>query len=95
MSTEVCPLPDAANLLAASHIQFDQVMADLTQLEGEVEDMFEGEGWVWRWKEGGGGCGGGGVCVKGRGGCGVGKWGGCGSRRGIMWQHHDLQICLV
>ena len=56
MSTEVCPLPDAASLLAASHIQFDQVMADLTQLEGEVKGMCEGggvwcvevEGYVWR-----------------------------------------------
>ena len=57
MSTEVCPLPDAANLQAASHVQFDQVMADLTQLEGEVKGMCEGGevgggrkgevGWVW------------------------------------------------
>ena len=38
MATEVCPLPDANNLLAASHIQFDQVMTDLTQLEGEVKE---------------------------------------------------------
>ena len=44
MSTEVCPLPDAANLQAASHVQFDQVMADLTQLEGEVKGMCEGGG---------------------------------------------------
>ncbi|KAL5474684.1 hypothetical protein EMCRGX_G026667 [Ephydatia muelleri] len=38
MSTEVCPLPDANNLLAASHIQFDQVTTDLTQLEGDVKE---------------------------------------------------------
>ena len=66
MSTEVCPLPDAANLQVASHVQFDQVMADLTQLEGEVKGMCEGGGVDME--------------VEGR-----GRWGGCGSMRGIMW----------
>ena len=50
MSTEVCPLPDANNLLAASHIQFDQVTTDLTQLEGEVKGMW---GQVWGGRGGG------------------------------------------
>ena len=79
MSTEVCPLPDASNLMAASHIQFDQVMADLIQLERDVKGMWEDREV----------CGRRGRCVGGEGG--VGREGGMWEERGEggVWEERE------